>query len=420
MSDFEEFDPTVFEEESEEENPQVTEIDTSGGGLLNKPFVNPLLKALMVIMIVSTVVIIPTIIGATFIAYFDRNRKPNSTPRQATNLLESNEQEDIEELKTELAQIEVKAESQNLEAEAKQKPQEAKAKPTPTPTPTPPVETEVPEQPEPVAQKIEPTPPPRPKIAPETHESIYIPPTPKIQPTPRAVPTHTPVKKATKSKTEKAVKNPNPPQIWQQTANVGLASYTANRPVTNTRRQPAQAAVQVAASLPVQKPRSKVIKKTYALTKAQRIRRHLKTNSLAKSNFKTQKRLQIKTVPATEATQPIQAEVARGYGLVINFQPTGEQITQTWISDPSKIVFKARNGVVFVRQIEKLDFPAITRSTDGGTQLVVLTNSQYGSKQYVFRLMPVNGNARYSGIVLKPNRARLIQPQPTSDFTNTI
>lgn len=119
-----------------------------------------------------------------------------------------------------------------------------------------------------------------------------------------------------------------------------------------------------------------------------------------------------------EARQPIDAEVAKGYGLFINFRQLGEEITGVLVGDPTQITFHHNNGFVFIRQIKPINFPGITRSGDGGTQLVVLTNSEYGAKQYVFRLIPVKGSTHYAGIVIKPNQQKLIQP--SSNFTNTI
>lgn len=240
----------------------------------------------------------------------------------------------------------------------------------------------------------------------------------------RIVKVLTSVKKATPPKRVKPANNHNPVRFWQQAANYGNAVYTPKTPMSKTPQQPKQRAVQVAASYPAEKPRSKVIKKTTNPERAKRLvrlRHRLKNRSLAKSNFKPQKRLQIKTVSAMEeASQPINAEVAKGYGLFLNFRQLAEEVTGVLVGDPTAITFHHNNGFVFIRQIKPINFLGITRSRGGGTQLVVLTNSQYGTKQYVFHLTPVNEKVSYSGIVLKPNQQQLIQPQPTSNFTKTI
>jgi hypothetical protein len=397
------------QEIEQDENPSsVIETDVDTGG---RHLTKPLSKACFTFIAVGAALGVPAIITFSLVNAFLSKPDTQVTKQVTTPVKE----EDIGKLKTEVAQIRSKLEAEKLEVESKPK----KVKPTPKS----PVEAEVPipKQPEPVAETVEVKAPP-PTLPQEPQAPIYIPPDPKPQPIEkeRIVKVSTPVNNATPPITVKPTKNPNPVRSWQQVANYGFASYTPKTAISKTPQQSKQRAVQVTASYPAQKARSKVIKKTYALTKEQRIRRHLKNNSLAKSHFKPQKRLQIKSVSAMEAMQPINAEVGKGYGLFINFRQLEEEVTGVLVGDPTAITFHHNNGFVFIRQIKPINFPAITRSADGGTQLVVLTNSQYGSKQYVFRLIPVDKTATYSGIVLKPNQQRLIQPQPTSDFTNTI
>ena len=415
------------EEFEQDENPASaleTDVDT-GGRHLTKPIT----KGCLIFIGVGVALGVPALITFSLVNAFLSKPDAQVTKQVTTPVQE----EDIGKLKTEVAQIRSKLEAEKLEVESKRK----KIKPKPKP----PIKTEVPipKQPEPVAEQT-PTPQLAPTIAPEP---ILIPPAPKPQPvvtqelpTPTYTPPSpppvekvrivkevaTPVKKTTKPKALKPTQNPNPVRFWQQAANYGYTAYTP-KTASKASKQPNQRAVQVAASYPVIKARRKVNKKTTDPEKARRVVRllhRLKPHSLAKSNFKTQKRLQIKTVSAMEAAQPINAEVAKGYGLFINFRQLGEEITGVLVGDPTQITFHHNDGFVFIRQIKPINFPGITRSRDGATQLVVLTNSEYGAKQYVFRLMPVKGNTRYSGIVLKPNQQRLIQPQPNSDFTNTI
>lgn len=141
----------------------------------------------------------------------------------------------------------------------------------------------------------------------------------------------------------------------------------------------------------------------------------------------------VKEISVTQAQNSLDLEVAQGYGLTISFQKTGEQITQAWLADPSRIVFStnAKNcskndsnslgvnseiyscqggaNVIFIRQIQPINFPNLTRSSDGGTQLVVLTKSREGQKQYIFKLLPVQETPEYTSIVLNPSQ---IEQQP--------
>jgi hypothetical protein len=118
------------------------------------------------------------------------------------------------------------------------------------------------------------------------------------------------------------------------------------------------------------------------------------------------KATQVRKVSSQMAQNGISLQVAKGYGLTINFQQTGEQITQSWLSDPSRIVFKVQNQVVFIRRIKPIKFPSITRNKDRSTQFVVLTTSQRGQKQYTFKLIPTETNPEYTSIVLVPSSSR--------------
>lgn len=137
----------------------------------------------------------------------------------------------------------------------------------------------------------------------------------------------------------------------------------------------------------------------------------------------------VKEIPATEAQNSLDLEVPKGYGLIISFQKTGEKIIQAWLGDPSQIAFSTNNricsesdnsscqsgaNVIFLRQIKPLDFPNLTRSSDGGTQLVVFTQGQgqRGQKQYTFRLLPGHETPEYTSVVLSPSQ------NPATDITN--
>lgn len=145
----------------------------------------------------------------------------------------------------------------------------------------------------------------------------------------------------------------------------------------------------------------------------------------------------------------VELKVWRGYGLTINFIPTGEVIKQVWIGDPSRISFtsngslcqKTRNSsnndstdncgndgatVIFLRQIKPISFPNMTTSSDGSTQITIITSGSDGQKQYQFKLIPATGQPNYTSLVIKPDSERPLpivrtKPQivPTATFNQT-
>ena len=128
----------------------------------------------------------------------------------------------------------------------------------------------------------------------------------------------------------------------------------------------------------------------------------------------------------------IELKVWRGYGLTINFIPTGETIKQVWIGDPTRISFtsngslcqktdnsssndstsncgQANATVIFLRQIKPISFPNMTNSSDGSTQITVITSGSDGQKQYQFKLIPATGQPLYTSLVIKPD---VLRPLP--------
>lgn len=160
----------------------------------------------------------------------------------------------------------------------------------------------------------------------------------------------------------------------------------------------------------------------------------------------------------------IELKVNAGYGLTIDFIPTSEKILQVWIADPSHFAFTSNSGciqklesrrsntyhnqpafdheypttptnqpntrladysgdnasnqecshegatVLFLRQIKPINFPNITSSKDGSTELTVITKGDDGQqKQYQFRLIPASGKPAYTSLVIKPD---LEKPTP--------
>jgi len=142
-------------------------------------------------------------------------------------------------------------------------------------------------------------------------------------------------------------------------------------------------------------------------------------------DYNSVRALTTRDISITQAQNNIDLKVWAGYGLTINFQKTGEKITQAWLSDPSRISFKTNGSlcsktdqtdcksagatVVFLRQIKQINFPNLTRSEDGGTQLVILTNGNEGQKQYQFRIIPARGNPQYASVFIKPSES----PKPS-------
>lgn len=117
----------------------------------------------------------------------------------------------------------------------------------------------------------------------------------------------------------------------------------------------------------------------------------------------------------------INLEVPPGYGLTINFIDTGETVKQAWIGDPSRFVFSSNGNlcpqglqdsnctntgatVIFLRQIKPVDFPGLVSSSDGGTQLTLITEGTEGQKQYSFGLSVVSrGKPKYTTLIIKPD-----------------
>jgi hypothetical protein len=119
----------------------------------------------------------------------------------------------------------------------------------------------------------------------------------------------------------------------------------------------------------------------------------------------------------------VELKVWSGYGLTINFIPTGEVIKDVWIGDPSRIGFTSNGNlcpkvdsnnsdaeciqsvatVLFLRQIKPISIPNMTNSSDGSTQITVITNGDSGQKQYQFKLTPATGKPAYTSLVIKPD-----------------
>lgn len=122
----------------------------------------------------------------------------------------------------------------------------------------------------------------------------------------------------------------------------------------------------------------------------------------------------------------INLEVPPGYGLTLNFIETGEVVKQAWIGDPSRFVFSSNGNlcpqglqdsnctntgatVIFLRQIKPVDFPGLVSSSDGGTQLTLITEGSEGQKQYSFGLSAVSiGKPKYTTLIIKPDEQKFV------------
>ncbi|MBD2534474.1 hypothetical protein H6G97_35265 [Nostoc flagelliforme FACHB-838] len=128
----------------------------------------------------------------------------------------------------------------------------------------------------------------------------------------------------------------------------------------------------------------------------------------------------------------LELKICQGYGLTINLMPTGEVIKQVWIGDPSRITFTSNGNlcqksndnsndsncsqgnatVLFLRQITPIKFANLTSSSDGNTQITIITSGSEGQKQYQFKLVPATGSPSYTSLVIKPDSARPLPVVP--------
>ncbi|WP_414756131.1 hypothetical protein [Anabaena sp. CCY 9910] len=136
----------------------------------------------------------------------------------------------------------------------------------------------------------------------------------------------------------------------------------------------------------------------------------------------------------------IDLKVWSGYGLTINFIPTGETIKQVWLGDPSRFALTSNGGlcqrgvsndencgtggatVLFLRQIKPISFPSLTSSQDGSTVITVITASAEGQKHYQFKLTPAGGKPEYTALIIKPDsdrpRTLLVEKPPVTAISS--
>ena len=135
--------------------------------------------------------------------------------------------------------------------------------------------------------------------------------------------------------------------------------------------------------------------------------------------------LGIRTVFSSEAMGAngsiISLKVYPGYGLNLNFIPTGEVIKKAWIDDPGRIALSfdgclsSHSGqsctssgatVVHLRQIKPINFPHLPSSPSGGTMLTLIAEGTNGRKLYQFRILPASGEPEYTALTIRPDSER--------------
>ncbi|MBC1281269.1 hypothetical protein GNF10_36465 [Nostoc sp. UCD121] len=130
----------------------------------------------------------------------------------------------------------------------------------------------------------------------------------------------------------------------------------------------------------------------------------------------------------------LELKIWKGYGLTINLMSTGEVIKQVWIGDPSRITFTSNGNlcqksndnsndsncsqgnatILFLRQITPIKFANLTSSSDGNTQITIITSGSDGQKQYQFKLIPATGSPSYTSLMIKPDSARPLPVVPVA------
>lgn len=121
---------------------------------------------------------------------------------------------------------------------------------------------------------------------------------------------------------------------------------------------------------------------------------------------------------ASTSNRMTQIKVWPGYGLNINFIPTGEVIKKVWLDDPSRITLtsdgqlcKQGTGqectnqgatVIHLKQIKEIEFPNIPQSRTGATLLTVITQGESGRNLYQFKVKPAFGEPEYATVDVKP------------------
>jgi hypothetical protein len=137
-------------------------------------------------------------------------------------------------------------------------------------------------------------------------------------------------------------------------------------------------------------------------------------------------------IPVSVAERGMTVKLTKGVGVVLNFIPSGETITQAWLSDPSKVVLSANGGlcavsasqscaggvsatVLYLKPIVPLAFSGLYQAGDGSALLTVITKGSGGDRLYQFRLVITNDTPEYTALEIggTPSFDPLPPPFPT-------
>jgi hypothetical protein len=112
----------------------------------------------------------------------------------------------------------------------------------------------------------------------------------------------------------------------------------------------------------------------------------------------------VRQVLTSENKQPIQVQIAPGYGVNINFANTGEVIEKVWLDNPSFVTIdvdgcltglganncqQSSASVIHLRRIETLNIPGIPFS-NSALMTVITRNSNGINQLYLFQINRVN------------------------------
>jgi hypothetical protein len=131
----------------------------------------------------------------------------------------------------------------------------------------------------------------------------------------------------------------------------------------------------------------------------------------------------------------LEVPVAKGFGVSIDFNETGERIYRVWMDDPSRIVFDtdspissdssgsvtAGATIIHLKQVNTIEFEGLPRTSS--TLMTVVTQTTAGeNRSYQFRVTPINTESQVSLIRIIPPAAPVTtrRPLPTSPTTQAI
>jgi hypothetical protein len=138
----------------------------------------------------------------------------------------------------------------------------------------------------------------------------------------------------------------------------------------------------------------------------------------------------VRTVTTVQANGSVDGKltdvpVAKGFGVNIDFNETGERIYRVWMDDPSRIVFdtdvplsstgaaseSAGATIIHLKQVNTIEFEGLPRT--GSTLMTVVTQTSDGkNRSYQFRVIPINTESEVSLIRIVPPAAPVATRRP--------